>query len=102
MKNKQPPEDFNISDQNTKTNLFKNTSSRTFTMFLLALALCISGFTITATAQQDGRRLQNSGDIASKNDSSEIPANSQPDSPEGFDDFIGTAVLNPAQGNFQM
>ncbi len=66
MKNKQTSEDFNISDQNTKSNLFTPSSSRTFMMFWLALILCVSGFTITATAQQDGRRLSNAGESTTK------------------------------------
>lgn len=100
MKNKQTPDDFNISANNTESNLFTTFSSRTFTMFLLALTLCISGFTITAAAQQDGRRLQNSGDIASKNDSSEIPANSQPDSPEGVEDVISDGGFESSTGQY--
>ena len=42
MKNKQTSEDFNISDQNTKSNLFTPSSSRTFMMFWLALILCVN------------------------------------------------------------
>jgi FG-GAP-like repeat len=72
MNNKLSPEDFQISGQNTESNLFTTASTRTFVMFWLTLILCISGFILTATAQQAERRLPNPGDTASKADLPEI------------------------------
>jgi FG-GAP-like repeat len=93
MKNKLIPEDFNISDQNTKSNLFTDAFSRIFMTVGLTIIFCISCFILTATAQNDGRRL------SSKTDSVEISTYEQPASPEGIQTTIVDGGFEASTGN---